>query len=493
MKDWINNILLAWLLLLLFTTFGHSQAAFIGAQGAGAVTAGGRGGTICRVTNLNNSGAGSFRACAEGSGARIVVFDVGGTIDMLSELHIQNPNISIYGQTAPGGGILISGKNAGSLDGFIYVNTNNVVIQYLSVRLGSSASRPASTGTGIWIGNGTTNNVILDHLSVSWTTDDCIAIWRQTGVPDIHSVTTSWSIFSEPLAAQATVFSIGSSTSTDGMDNIDFHHNLAGWGTHRMPHHSNHLFRYVNNITYNYSFRGYQCDDGCELDVISNIWKAGPANDASVREMAVDPDLASNNASGIPSIYFTGNKGPHHSDPDTNGWPDMVWEVDGFNGPFLGTPLSDPTYRRLSPLAAQTFPITATHANSLETLLLAHVGNSRRLSCLGEWEMRRDAVDARLIGEYNEGTGIAAPSDETSVGGYPTISGGTACVDTDGGGVPDEYEDANGMNKASSADDQATQSGGPCDTYTKLDCFLAGLQLSADSKPITGKGRGIPK
>lgn len=498
---WPSGGVAKWVLALSLCPFAtsplYSQAAFVGCEGAGCVTAAGRNGTILFVTNTNDSGAGSLRAALETSGTRTIICRVAGTIAIsssLDEITVDDPFYTFAGQTCPGGGLTVDGRNSSGYG--IRIATNNGVIQYLSVRMGLGVRSPGcQCGSNIWIGHSNTHNLVFDHLSMSWTTDETATIWNGNGAtPKPHDITFSWIINSEGIAGHATGMAVGSTTNTDDMDNIDVHHSLWGWGSHRFPHHSNHKWRWVNNITYNYGFRAYQCDDGCEIDWISNIYKAGPATDASIYEMSVDPDLLSNNASGIPSIYATGNKGPHQSDYTASSWP-MIREIEGFNGPYVGA-LSEGTYGRGSPLAALTYPITATPANQLEDLLFSHVGNSRRLSCAGEWEMRRDAVDARLIQEYEDGTGISTSGvdpDETAVGGFPTIGSGTACTDTDNDGLPDEYEDNNGLNKNSAADGWGTVTGGACDSYTNLDCFLAGLQLSGDSKPITGKGRGIPQ
>lgn len=492
----MRRLLIFLLLILLRTVPAHAQAAFIGAEGAGAVTAGGRGGTIIRVTNLNNSGAGSVRNCLEGTGTRICICDVGGAINTTTQINVDAQGLTFYGQTCPGGGLAIHGASMPDTASLM-IRAPNIVIQYLSLRQGANASRPiGSTGTNIYLGGTATtsaNSVILDHISMSWSSDENMTFRHFSGAPaGPQTITTSWSLLAESFS---TSIAVGSATTPDGtgtMTNLDFHHNLQSSTSHRHPHYSNKLFRFVNNLTYNYGFRAQQADDGVEPDVINNVWKAGPWTTGGIRELAVEPDLGEPaNASGTPLIYFTGNKGPNHTNPDTDGWNDMVWEVTGFNGPFVG--ILNTIYKRVTPHPAQTYPITATHANSVESLVLDHVGNSRRLDCAGNWVMRRDAVDTRLINEYNAGTGISAAIDhEDDVGGFPTIGGGTACTDTDGGGVPDTWETNNGLNPASAADDQATVSSGVCATYTNLDCYMAGLQLTS-SKPIVRRGAGVPK
>ena len=121
-------------------------AAFPGAQGGGAASVGGRGGAVIEVTNLNDSGTGSLRACTSASGARTCVFRVSGNIQLTSQLYITNPYLTIAGQTAPGGGITLSAR--GTSQRVFTVATNNVVIRYLRVRHGYNAACAATGSNG---------------------------------------------------------------------------------------------------------------------------------------------------------------------------------------------------------------------------------------------------------------------------------------------------------------------------------------------------------
>jgi len=104
--------------------------AFPGAWGAGMFTTGGRGGKVLAVTNISDSGPGSLRAALETEGPRIVVFRVAGTIKVNGDLNINNPDITIAGQSAPGDGIAIAGT--------LNINTHNVILRHLRVRRGVS-------------------------------------------------------------------------------------------------------------------------------------------------------------------------------------------------------------------------------------------------------------------------------------------------------------------------------------------------------------------
>ncbi|MHC4933496.1 MAG: hypothetical protein ACYTGV_15030 [Planctomycetota bacterium] len=154
-------------------TFGQSPPslpAFPGAEGFGAHSIGGRGGQVIEVTNLNDAGPGSLRAALEASGPRIVVFRVAGTIELDSSIEVQNPYLTVAGQTAPGDGITLKNSPLNAKTP-LKIETYEVVIRYLRSRPGSN---PADSGTldALTISNEEADvyNVIVDHSSFSWAT-----------------------------------------------------------------------------------------------------------------------------------------------------------------------------------------------------------------------------------------------------------------------------------------------------------------------------------
>ena len=173
-----------------------SLPVFPGAQGFGTETRAGRGGKIIKVTNLNDSGSGSLRAALTASGPRIVVFEVSGTIFLLSKIRIYNPYFTVAGQTAPSPGITIKGS---CLD----IRTHDVLIQHFRSRVGDEDPQNIS-GDGIDAmqireNNDTedVHNVILDHVSISWGVDENLGIG---GSKTSHDITISNSIISEGLS-----------------------------------------------------------------------------------------------------------------------------------------------------------------------------------------------------------------------------------------------------------------------------------------------------
>ncbi|MBK7541332.1 MAG: hypothetical protein IPN66_07760 [Candidatus Competibacteraceae bacterium] len=464
----MNIRLLICSLLLQIPLVVEALPAFPGASGAGAISVGGRGGVIYEVTNLNGGGPGSLRAGVEMSGPRIIVFRVGGTIEIEHTLHISNPYITIAGQTAPGGGITISGKN--TVGDVFNISTHDVIIRYVRFRKGYNSGTVSQDGDAFSF-FGVASTSVIDHCSMSWAQDENAQVWGNSSGPQPHDITYSWSIFAEPLAKHPTNLITGSNANaSQNMLNIDAHHGFFANSFYRNPLIKNKSFRLVNNIIYNWSLSATELGGGVQADIIGNLYKPGPMylSAENRRLYEIQAFVAPNDTtpSGNPSVYVAGNMGPHNSNPESDNWG-MVREVTTEGNPEIG-PLSA-TYRRSVPLAALPVPIEAQPANQLEALLFPTVGASQRLDCLGNWVFNRDTVDARLVQEYQTGKGIV-PNTESDVGGFPVISNGTPCTDTDHDGMPDQWEDAKGLNKNDPSD-------GPrvgADGYTYVEKYLGG-------------------
>jgi pectate lyase len=252
----------------ILATAAYAQTpAFPGAEGYGAKATGGRGCDVYEVTNLNNDGPGSLRDAVK-EGSRTVVFRVSGTIELTGRLEINKPNITIAGQTAPGDGITLRRAE------LFIKNTNNVIVRYIRSRPGDEAKAELDAIT-VW----NSSDVILDHCSMSWSTDSLNDVVKESG-----NVTVQWCILSEPLVKSVHAKgSHGYATGWDGRTKGggSFHHNLIAHAASRAPRIGKHnvgrgLNDCRNNVIYN-SGPAYGAEGG-DLNFVANYYRPGPTN-----------------------------------------------------------------------------------------------------------------------------------------------------------------------------------------------------------------------
>lgn len=439
-KNILRHFSILLLLLLLCPSLAVAQtvSAFAGAEGAGALARGGRGGKIIAVTNLDDSGFGSLRAAIDADGPRIVIFRVSGIINLQTSLTIRNPYITIAGHTAPGGGILINGKQAKGAS--LIINSHDVIVRYLRIRNGSGGGTEEDDAIGITGGY----NIIVDHCSVSWSTDENFSTWawkhEQWGEP--KDITWSFNLAAEGILDHSKAMLTGASTGTeaDNMNNIDIHHNMFVHHYDRNPFMKHKSGRIVNNIAYNWSGYGLSTNGGVHFDILRNLFKAGPnynpdnsvlvvslleARDASTFDAENCPD-------SCPHLYVEGNVTPEHSNVIDDHWGALS---SSWNEQTRVTT----DYKRDEPLPGQLFPITAIPATDLEDHMLNSVGASHRLDERGQLVPNRDAVDIRVINDYINKTGNVI-RNESEVGGLPDIVSGVPYPDEDSDGMSDVWE-----------------------------------------------------
>ena len=212
--------------------------AFPGAEGHGSMTRGGRGGQVIAVTNLNNSGPGSLRHAVEADRPRIIVFRVSGTITLESQLKISHPYITIAGQTAPGDGVTLR-KHP------IQIDADEVVIRYIRVRLGDESGDDSDA-----IASRYHKNIILDHVSASWSVDETVSIYH------CENVTVQWCLISESLYKSNHVKGHHGFGGIWGSNYSTYHHNLLAHHSSRNPRFASGCgyTDYRNNVVFNWGY-----------------------------------------------------------------------------------------------------------------------------------------------------------------------------------------------------------------------------------------------
>lgn len=472
---------------------GGSQIAFPGAEGFGRNAQGGRGGQVLFVTNLNDNGPGSLRAALEASGPRTVVFRVGGTITLQSQIRITNPYLTIAGQTAPGGGITITHDGSIGL-GLIDILTHDVIVRHIRIRPGPFVlPTPDHLGSccldALNIREGA-RDVIIDHVSVSWASDEIFSIGN------VSDITVQWSIISEglncstdnfnitfflshssPTCPQGGTISGGAQLMTisepwlsqlGGM-NITLHHNLYAHNSHRNPKFDGpgHL-DFINNVIYDpgWHMSVAGADGATKVNYIGNHIKSGPLTDLyEDRYILFDTGALAVQGGNTTEVYHTDN---------------IVDTV-------VGEVLSDRTLSLGVVVSPERFSspwVTEAPANQIQNIVLNDVGANRP---------QRDSVDSRVVSEVNNRTGLArlnsvgAPNSvnhPNDVGGFPVIANGTPSTDSDNDGMPNSWESANGLNPNNASDRNGDLDG---DGFTNLEEYLNSL-TSFPGDGVNGSG-----
>jgi hypothetical protein len=276
------------LLLALGASNAFALPAFPGAVGFASEITGGRGGTVYKVTNLNESGSGSLAACVQASGPRVCVFEVSGTIRLTNMLAVKNPNLTIAGQTAPSPGIIVRGA---PLD----IITSNVIVQHLRFRIGDDGPLAADQRDGLTIwgaANNPVNGVLVDHCSFSWSVDEIVSAWDNW-----TNVTFSNNIFAEPLNESIHQEAHGFGPIFGGANpgNVSVIGNLFADMLYRNPYSMAKNFVMVNNVIFNRGDAGVtlqSADDGAATtnSIVGNVFLKGPNYGWSIPPIYIEPD-----------------------------------------------------------------------------------------------------------------------------------------------------------------------------------------------------------
>ena len=436
-----------------------SLVAFPGAEGGGMYTTGARGSsspTIYHVTNLDDSGSGSLRD-AVSQANRVIVFDVAGTINLTTPLNLSRKNLTILGQTAPGDGICVSGAPT-------VIRADNIIMRYLRFRMGVYDEENLKYDGDALGGTNNTENLIVDHCSMSWSTDECASFYA------IKDSTIQWCIITEPL--NRSIHDEGLGIEEHGFGgimggvNVSYHHNLVSSAKDRFPlvgtsetvssyeggNDTDGLLDIRNNVFYNWkgnSSHGGQ--NGMRVNLVNNYYKEGPASKALNRFYRMFSGNKGGKPNWGPDIAIGGNYYESRSGSDVAAsinndnkvgvetYTAEIYNIEDYNEGLIGTSTNHTQYIHDYPMGTHT-------AQEAYELVLEHAGAS----------MSRDAVDERAVRNARTGTAEMGKNgiiDLEHLRAMPSITySGTKAQDSDNDGIPDSYEDEHGLDKNNASD-----------------------------------------
>ena len=370
---------------------GNMPVAFEGAEGCGKYSQGGRGGKEYVVTSLADDGSeGTLRYAVEAEGPRIVTFAVSGDIHLTAPLNIDNPYLTILGQTAPGEGITIRDHN-------IFITADHVIMRYLRMRLGTAAKVEADA-----VGARHCRHLIIDHCSISWATDENASFYN------LADATIQWCIISEALNASVHHKGNHGYGGIWGGRNVSFHHNLFAHNSSRNPRfdhpnlywnsdllHYRGTVDFANNVVYNWRLKAIYGGEEGWFNVTDNYFRPGPATsvvDGEWIEFYVSPTT-----SMIPGNYhISGN----------------VYDVSAVRGAVqIDNEAIAANEKKYSEVSEEPFAIRVNLDNEKAAdaykSVLKYAGASHR----------RDAVDRRIVKEVKAGKATF----KGSMNGFPGI------------------------------------------------------------------------
>ena len=479
-------------LLLSAAVAGTAQdklLAFPGAEGGGCYVTGGRGGKVYHVTTLEDDArnTGSLRYAVEQKGPRTIVFDVAGTIELKSDLVIVNGDVTIAGQTAPGDGICL--KNY-----CFHIKTDNVIVRYIRSRLGDDSGAETDAA---WARN--QKDIIVDHCSFSWSVDETASFYG------VENFTMQWCYITESLAASTHVKGAHGYGGLWGGKNASYHHNLLAHHYSRTPRLVGNdefpeeiLIDMRNNVIYNWGpVLGCYGGGGGSYNFVNNYYKPGPATDQKAQ-------IAGRiTQAGFNTEFYT------HGDFYVSG------NRFDYSSPYLGSKAvsyakttDEDNYEGLH-VDENEFVTKDDYISSREFLVKPTTTHTAEIAYekvlyYGGCCLRRDAIDERVVNDVRTGgysyavgnqgsngsTGglIDAPED---VGGYVEYTATELelrnKLDSDGDGIPDNWEDMYGLDPSDPNDALEIHKSG----YSWLEYYLSTL-VNSITKQCQALESGIP-
>ena len=404
--------------------------AFPGAEGFGMHTTGGRGGKVLFVTTLNDYGSGSLREAINATGARYIIFKVSGTIRLLSELKINNGNVTIAGQTAPGDGICL--KNYP-----VTFNADNIIIRFMRFRMGDEAQQEGDA-----LGGRFHKNIIIDHCSMSWSTDETVSIYNN------ENTTLQWCFITESL--RNSVHDKGSHGYGGiwGGKNASFHHNLLAHHDSRNPRLGEYagsafaltdLVDLRNNVIYNWQGNSAYGGEAMNVNIVNCYYKPGPATTKTTRIMSIDKNKVAGTAvyDIWGKFYIDGNHVEGSTQATTDNWTYGVYNQ--FHG----------SYGTVSEEDKAAMKIFEPHNINNNVNTHSAVVAYDKVLAYGGASFKRDAIDARIADEVKNKTYTFEGSNgstkgiidtQSDVGGWPELKSETPPTDTSGDGMPDDWK-----------------------------------------------------
>ena len=441
--------------------------AFPEAEGFGKYTTGGRGGKVMVVTNRNDDGEGSFRNAVEKSYPRIIVFAVSGTIHLQSRLNIKG-DVTIAGQTAPGDGICLADQPV-SLAG------DNIIIRYLRFRMGDKYQNKGMVDGGGGddaFGGVRRKNIIIDHCSISWSTDEVCSVYAG------DSTTLQWNFITEPLN-----YSYHFETGDKDFE----HHGYGGiWGGRHLTAHHN-LFAhcnnrnprfdgirnapeenvdYRNNVIYNWGENNIYAGEGGNYNIVNNYFKYGPSTNNKVKSRIANPYKRENPFIPFGKWYVDGNYVDGAEDVSKNNWLGIHM---GNNGTEAD---------KKEAVVSSAHPAIAI---SVQSALDAYEAVLKWGGCSSP---SRDTLDERIVNDVKHRTGriidvqggyLHGTKYEITVNAWPALKAAPAPKDSDSDGIPDEWEKKNGLNPTN-ADDAASLTLNK--HYTNIEVYINSISLT---------------
>jgi hypothetical protein len=446
------------------------------------------------VTSLADSGPGSLREACEQGGARTVVFNVAGIIRLKTPLIIRAPYITIAGQTAPGDGVCVAGES-------VWINTHDVIIRFMRFRRGETNVGRRDDA----IGGNPIGNIMIDHVSASWGLDENMSMYRHmyndsTGTPEAKlgtvNITIQNSIFSEALDTWNHAFG-----STIGGENATYMRNLWANNAARNPSIGwADVFNFVNNVVFNWVHRSVDGGDyRSNYNVFNNYFKPGPltSKDAPIGYRLLKPESG---RSKLPYVtfgraYVNGNIVEGNEAVTKDNWNGGV-QIEGKDGELMSFAKAQSYFAKMKWNKPLPMPQV--------TVLTAQQAFDYVLANTGAILPKRDPVDTRVIqqvktGEINPLKNVKLPetqfkhrrlpidsykqgiiTDISQVGGYPEYKG-KPYKDSDSDGMPDDWENKNGLNPKDASDASKDKNN---DGYTNIEDYLNSVVDLKSVKPM---------